>query len=86
MVFVKDLQKFLSDIFERFGFNKLSYSVVIGNPIEKSYDRMTHKYGGRIVGVNRNEVLLSDGTLNDLKLYEILKEDYNFMKTRRDAK
>jgi hypothetical protein len=76
IVFSKDLQRFLIDIFEKFKFEKLSYSVVIGNPIERSYDRMTIKYGGKIIGTKQNEVRLIDGTLSDLKLYEILREDY----------
>lgn len=76
LVFAKDLRTFLKDIFEKFKFNKLKYSVVIGNPIEKSYDRFTEKYGGRIIGVSKKEAKLFDGELYDMKLYEILREEY----------
>jgi|WetSurMetagenome_2_1015567.scaffolds.fasta_scaffold124309_3 hypothetical protein len=50
--------------------------VVIGNYIESTYDKICKKYGGRIVGIQSSEVKLIDGYHYDLKLYEILKEDY----------
>ena len=49
--------------------------MVIGNPVESQYDRMVKKYNGRIVGIKRNEVMIN-GNLYDLKLYEILKEEF----------
>ena len=66
----------LIDIFEKYNFRKLSFYVVVGNPIEKSYDKMCERYGGRIVGVKRKNTRLIDGKYYDEKLYEILKEDY----------
>jgi hypothetical protein len=76
MVFGKDLMCALRDIFQKYKFNKLSFSVVIGNPIEKSYDKMIKKYGGRIVGTCKADVKLIDGEYYDRKLYEILAEEY----------
>jgi hypothetical protein len=76
LTFVKDLHKFLQDIFDKFNFNKINFTVVVGNPIEKSYDRFVQKYGGRIVGFRKNDIRLIDNSLVDLKLYEILREDY----------
>lgn len=75
-VFGMDLGQALTDIFERFKFRKLTFSVIIGNPIEKSYDKMINKYGGRIVGIYRQEVKLIDGEYYDEKLYEITRDDY----------
>jgi hypothetical protein len=49
--FGKDVLQVIQDIFEKFNFRKLSFCVVIGNPIEKTYDRLAAKYGGRIVGI-----------------------------------
>jgi hypothetical protein len=74
--FGKDLLQVLRDIFEKFNFNKLSFCVVIGNPIEKSYDKLVQKYGGRIVGIKRKEFKLFDNKYYDCKQYEILREDY----------
>jgi RimJ/RimL family protein N-acetyltransferase len=72
----KDLRQAIKDIFEKFNFHKLSYCVVVGNPIEKAYDKLTPKYGGRIVGVERQHTKLFDNKYYDVKRYEILREDY----------
>lgn len=71
-----DVGNALLDIFEKFHFRKLDFTVVIGNPIESTYDRMIEKYHGRIVGVQEKQVRLIDGQFYDKKLYEILAEDY----------
>lgn len=76
ITFGKDLRQAIKDIFEKFNFHKLSYSVVIGNPIEKQYDKLTLKYGGRIVGIEKQDTKLFDNKYYDVKRYEILREDY----------
>ena len=76
MTFGRDLGQALTDIFEKFKFNKLNFEVVVGNPIEKSYDKMIAKYGGRVVGTYVNETKLIDGEYYPVKLYEILRENY----------
>lgn len=76
VTFARDLGKALTDIFEKYKLRKLSFTVVIGNPIEKSYDKMCELYGGRIVGIKKKQVRLIDGELYDEKLYEVLREDY----------
>lgn len=75
-VFGVDLVKALKDIFEKYKFRKLNFNVVIGNPIEKSYDKMIKKYGGRIIGTYKEDVKLIDGEYYDTKLYEILASEY----------
>lgn len=75
-VFGKDLHQALKDIFEKYKFRKLSFSVVVGNPIEESYDKMIEKYGGRIIGTRKEDVKLIDGEYYDLKLYEIFASEY----------
>jgi len=76
LIFAVDLGTILKDIFDKYCFRKLSFSVVVGNPIEKSYDKMCRKYGGRIVGTKKDHTRLIDGLFYDEKLYEILREDY----------
>ena len=74
--FGKDLLQVIKDIFERFNFHKLTFGVVIGNPAEKSYDRLCAKYGGRILCVEKEETKLEDNKYYDVKRYEIMREDY----------
>lgn len=74
--FGRDLCQAIDDMFLKYGLGRVEYSVVIGNPIEESYDKMTQKYGGTIIGVRHKSTRLSDGKWYDEKLYEILKEDY----------
>lgn len=76
VIFGMDVMTCLDEIFTKFQFRKLSYSVYVGNPVEKTYDRLTKLYGGRIVGTRLQECKLMDGNYYDLKLYEISKEDY----------
>lgn len=76
LTFGMDVGKALTDIFERFHFRKLTFSVVIGNPIEKTYDKMIEKYGGRIVGYYKQHCKLIDGNFYDEKIYEIFSKDY----------
>jgi uncharacterized protein YqgQ len=75
-IITKDVMQCLDDVFTKFKFNKLSYCVYVGNPIERSYDRLTKKYGGHIVGTKIKDSKLMDGNYYDLKLYEVLREDY----------
>jgi hypothetical protein len=79
-IFMKDLLTCLKEIFDKFGMNKLSYCVVIGNPIESKWDKLTKKFGGRVIGIKEQDVVLQDGKLYDIKEYEILARDY-FNKT-----
>lgn len=67
----KDITSFLKILFEDFCFKKIEFSVVVGNPIEKSYDKIVEKNGGRIVGIFKNSVRLMDGKYYDLKFYEV---------------
>lgn len=74
--FYKDILKAVDDSFRYFRFQRMGFSVVIGNPVERTYDRFVKKFGGRIVGTKKKVVYLIDGQYYDLKEYEILREDY----------
>lgn len=82
--FGKDVIQAIKDIFEKYNFNKLSFCVVIGNPIEKTYDKLVAKYGGRIVGIEKEHTVLYDHKFYDVKRYEILRKDY--IKTKETTK
>jgi len=82
IIFANDLKKFLTDIFEKFQFRKLKFAVYVGNPIEKSYDKICKKYGGRVVGTYKQDDKLIDGNYYDYKMYEIMRDDYLKHKTK----
>jgi RimJ/RimL family protein N-acetyltransferase len=75
-IFGRDVMTALRDIFDKFGFTKIVFTVAIGNPAEKIYDRLAKRYGGRIVGIYRKETRLIDSKFYDVKAYEILAEEY----------
>ena len=76
VIFSKDLNQFLHEIFDKFKFRKLKFCCFVGNPIEKMYDKFIVKYGGRIVGIYKEDSKLIDGNYYDSKEYEILRKDY----------
>ena len=76
ITFGRDVVQAIDDIFIKYKFRKLEYSVFVGNPIENTYDRLTKRYGGRIVGIKIKNSKLLDGELYDFKMYEIFREDY----------
>jgi hypothetical protein len=40
------------------------------------YDKFIKKYNGRVVGISKESVRLTDGEFYDVKEYEILKDKY----------
>lgn len=74
--FSKDFHQFIRDLFEKFNFRKINFSVVVGNPAEKMYDKYINQYKGRVVGIYKEDVRLFDGNYYDFKLYEIMRSDY----------
>lgn len=75
-VFGRDLLQAVDDVFRKFGHNRLSYGVVIGNPAERMYDRWTARLGGRTEGLQRQAATNLAGNLCDFKEYAILREEY----------
>lgn len=82
-IFAADLKQSLTDIFDKYNFHKISFAVVIGNPVEKQYDAIIKQMGGRIVGIVKDEVKLNDNKYYDEKLYEILQNEYNKSKEKK---
>ena len=76
LVFSKDLKQFILDLLFKFNFRKIEWTVVIGNPAEKTYDKFIEKYGGQITGIHRETTRLQDGNYYDMKGYEIFKSEF----------
>ena len=76
IIFGRDVLTAIDQMFTKFNFRKMSFFVIIGNPIEKTYDKFIAKYGGRVVGIEKQHVKLTDGQYYDQKRYEIFRDDY----------
>ncbi len=74
--FSKDMYKFLIDIFEKYNFRKIEFSVVVGNPVEKMFDKYVKKFGGSITGYKKKSVKLQDNLFYDTKFYEVFKPEF----------
>lgn len=73
VIFGKAMKWFIDHLLNEKNFIKIKFSIVCGNPIEKTYDRIIKNLGGRIVGIFKKDALLQDNKYYDRKYYEILK-------------
>ena len=75
IVFARDLQTFFAKLILG-GWERIGWTVTLGNPAELMYDRLCDRLGGRIVGTQR---LLTrsriTGQLLDRKLYEVIPSE-----------
>lgn len=71
-----ELLEAIDKAFTKYNINKLSFIVLIGNPAEKIYDRFIENSGGRIVGIRYKHECNTINEICDVKIYEVLKEDY----------
>lgn len=76
LVFMDDLLILIKKLFNEFLIPKLTFSVLVGNPAEGLYDRFITHHGGRIVGTYKKHETNLIGEVCDLKMYEILREDF----------
>ena len=51
------------------------WTVIIGNPIEKSYDRIAKRLSARIIGIEKYAFLIN-GKYYDRKMYEWINDYY----------
>lgn len=75
IVFSRDVKHFFDDLLNKYRFRKVTWAVVVGNPAEKIYDRYIKRYGGRIVGIHKDDVRLWDGKYYDFKFYEVMNPE-----------
>ena len=70
--FGKDFGAFMELLIYQYKFDKICFSVAVGNPAEKMYDKEVNKLNGQIVGVFKNHYQTPDGKIHDCKWYEIV--------------
>lgn len=76
LILLYDLQKLIHDYFYIYNYNRISFVVYIGNPVEKFYDKFVAACGGKVCAYLRQCDKSLDGKLLDLKRYEILADEY----------
>lgn len=76
LIFIRDVLKAIDDIFKKYRHNKLDFDCVAGSPLERRYDKLTARCGGRIVGTYKENYKLMNGKMYDRKAYEIMRADY----------
>ncbi|MFA7219191.1 MAG: hypothetical protein WC119_01630 [Synergistaceae bacterium] len=76
IAWAKDFKDFFVLLFGYYNFNKIDFEVCIGSPHEIMYDRFCANYGGRIVGTKKKHFCLTDGTIHDIKMYEVSRYDF----------
>jgi len=74
--FSLDLKEFFFRLFFRYNYSKVNFSVVVGSRNEIIYDKFIKRYGGRVVGTFRNHKMLQNGSLVDMKYYEITRGEF----------
>lgn len=77
-IFAKDLLDFFVKMFFYYEYKKINFTVAVSSPNEKWYDKFVERYGGRIVGVKKENFALENGLLLDEKIYEIFRKDFDF--------
>lgn len=84
ITFGRALFQVITDCFIKFGLEVVEWNVICGNPIERSYDRLCNKFGGRIVGIRHKRAMDLSGNIHDEKIYEILREDFLKVQVKDD--
>lgn len=74
LLYAKDMNSVFKFLLSK-NFNRIGWTVIVGNPAEKQYDRYCKNNGCRIVGIKRNAVCI-DNQLFDIKMYEINPKDF----------
>jgi hypothetical protein len=75
--FSKDCLEFISMLFTQFNFYKINFCACVGSLAEKIDDKLVKMYGGKVAGYYVKDTKLWTGEYCDVKVYEILKNDYN---------
>lgn len=76
LTFSKDCKAFFDLVFKSYKFNKINWCVFIGNPAERTYDKLIKKYNGQIIGIYKEDYYTYDGEVCDKKAYELMRKDY----------
>ena len=74
-IFAADIRSFFKYLVYDLNISKIMWTVVVGNPIEKHYDRIAKRLSARIIGVERYAFLIN-GKYYDRKMYDWINDYY----------
>ena len=74
-IFAIDFARFIEKMFIEYKHSSINYSIAIGSPHEKMYDKFTKKLNGTTIGVF-HKYFMAGGDVHDMKFYEIMREDF----------
>ncbi len=74
MSFALGMREFLNYIINTLRMPKIKWLVYVGNPMEKSYDKLCERHGGRVIGTENYGVLISN-KMHDIKHYQWLNKE-----------
>ena len=73
-MFAKDYMQFIKYLMQKY--RKISFFVIIGSPVEKTYDRLCKIHKWKIVGIMEKQVLNNAGEWCDIKYYEYINHNW----------
>ena len=76
LIFTKDLLRAIDNIFCKYGISSIEFFAFEDNPITPTYTKLIEKYGGRIVGILYNQMMLQDGKLHNSVIFELTMWNY----------
>lgn len=76
ITFARDFYRYVDKLFTKWDFTKITWKGAAPNPACKMYRRFAEQNGGREVGHLKNHRPLPDGTKVDMRIFEILRDDY----------
>lgn len=74
--FGRDLMKIIDNIFIKYNMNKIEFRAVLDNPVIRHYYKFIDKFGGRVVGILKDSILLEDGKLHNDVMFELFRDSY----------
>ena len=76
IVFARDMVDFFGYMFNVLKAHKVGWLVNVGTDREVFEDKIAKEYGGRIVGIYKDDAVSADGVLHDVKAYEVMRSDF----------
>lgn len=82
LVFARDMNQAVEDIFLKYHFNRMEWCCIDGNPVLESYKKFCLSHGGEIVAHEHECIRTLDGVCRDSWTFEILARNFKKQATK----